>query len=72
MTDEGRQRLNVRTIRMTLAPARQHSPPDELRVCVARAHELLEHARHKATAASVISDIDALEAELQAVNGAAH
>ncbi|HUH06562.1 MAG TPA: hypothetical protein VML96_02035 [Egibacteraceae bacterium] len=72
MTDEARQRLNVRTIRTTLAAARQHAPPEELRVCVARAHALLEHARQKATGALVISDIDALEAELRPVNGAAH
>lgn len=71
MTAAARQRLNVRTIRVSLAAARRHAPPDGMDRCIARARQLLEHARREATTASVISDIDAVEAELRGVGAAA-
>lgn len=72
MTDEERQRLNVRAIRVTLASALRHAGPHQADLCMARARQLLEHVRHQAKAASVLSDIDALEAELRGSEGAPH
>lgn len=72
MTDDERQRLNVRAIRVSLASALRHAPPHKRDLCIARARQLLDLVRHQATAASVISDIEALEAELRDAEGAAH
>lgn len=72
MTDDARQRLNVRTIRVTLESAYRYASSDGVDRCIARARQLLEHARREATAASVILDIEALETELRDVDGAAH
>lgn len=72
MIEEERQRLNVRGIRVTLASALRHAPPDQADLCIARARQFLAHARRQAMAASVFLDIEALEAELDAVDGAAH
>jgi hypothetical protein len=69
--DDERQRLNVRTIRLTLASALHHIPPDQAALCVARARQLLTHARNEASAPSVISDIEAVEAELDSADGTA-
>lgn len=71
MNGEARQRLNVRTIRVSLVAARRHALPDAEGRCIARARQLLEHARHEATVVSVISEIEALEAELRGADGAA-
>ena len=70
VTDE-RQRLNVRAIRVTLASALRHLPPDQAAVSIGRARQLLAHARAEATVPGVISDIEALEAELQGAGAAA-
>lgn len=72
MTDDDRQRLNVRAIRVTLASARRHAPPQQADLCITRARQLLENARVQATAASVLSQIEALDAELRAADGVAH
>lgn len=71
MTTEHRQLMNVRTIRVTLVSALRHLPPDKADLCIARARQLLDHAREEATAASVLADIEALAAELRAGDGAA-
>ena len=70
MTD-GRQLMNVRTIRVTLASALRHLPPEKVEPCIARARQLLQHAREETTAASVLADIEALDAELRDADGAA-
>lgn len=72
MTDDYRQRLNVRAIRVTLASVRRHATPDQVGLCIVRARQLLEHARDQATAPAVIFEIEALEAELQSASAAAH
>ena len=65
MTTDHRQQMNVRTIRVTLASALRHLPPEKADLCIARARQLLDHAREEATAAPVLADIDALDAELR-------
>lgn len=72
MTSDHRQRMNVRTIRVTLASALRHLPPDKVDPCVARARQLLDHARDEATAASVLADIEALDAELRSASDVEH
>lgn len=71
MTDEHRQRLNMRAIRVTLASARRHATPHQVDLCIARARQLLENARDQATAPSVISEIEALQAELRGADRSA-
>jgi hypothetical protein len=72
VTVDERQRLNIRTIRVSLASALRHLPPDKAVLCIGRARQLTEHARRQATAASVLADIEALETELERAGGAAH
>jgi hypothetical protein len=64
MTSEHRQRMNVRAIRVTLTSALRHVNPEQAKPCMARARELLDHARREATTAAVVADIDALVADL--------
>lgn len=71
MTDDHRQRLNVRAIRVTLASAHRHATPHQVELCDARALQLLEQARDQATSASVISEIEAFQAELRGADRAA-
>lgn len=71
MTADHRQRLNVRAIRVTLASARRHATPEQVELCNVRARQLLENARDQATAPSVITEIEALQADLDRVSGAA-
>lgn len=70
MTTEHRQLMNVRTIRVTLASALRHVPPDKVDLCIARARQLLDHAREEAKPASVLAEIEALDAELRSTDGA--
>ena len=69
MTSEDRQLMNVRAIRVTLASALRHLPPEKVDLCVARARQLLDHAREEATAGSVLAQIESLEVELASSNG---
>jgi hypothetical protein len=71
VTDDKRQRLNVRAIRVSLASALRHLPPEQAALCIARARQLAEHARDQATAPTVLADISALEAMLEGAEGAA-
>lgn len=71
MASQHRQQMNVRTIRVTLASAVRHAPPEKADLCIARARQLLAHAREDAVSAAVLFDIEALEAELRAADGAA-
>lgn len=64
MTDEERQRMNVRVIRVTLNAALRNASPQEVEQCRARARQLLADARRNTTAAVVISEIEALQDEL--------
>ena len=64
MTDQERQRMNVRVIRVTLDAALRHASPQEAHQCRARARQLLLDARRNTTAAAVISEIEALQDEL--------
>ena len=64
MIDEDRQRMNVRTIRVTLQAALQSATPDQAPRCRARAQELLARAWAETTVAAVVADIEALQAEL--------
>lgn len=72
MTDDHRQRMNVRAIRVSLASALRHATPNQTDLCLARARQLLDQARHGATGESVLSEIRALESELQRADGVAH
>jgi hypothetical protein len=56
---------------VTLASALRHVPPDQAGLCIARARQFLDHIRDQATAASVLSDIKALDAELDGLGRAA-
>ena len=71
MTIEHRQRMNVRAIRVTLANALRHLSPEQAPACVDRARQLLDHARQEATSAAVVSEIDAVVAELTSADAAA-
>lgn len=61
--DEQRQLRNVQVIRVSLAAALRKASPGQEERCIARARQLLTHARHEATT-TVMAEIDALEAEL--------
>ena len=64
MTDEQRQRLNVRTIRVSLQAALRFTTPAQGQLARERARELLAHARRQASVKDVIADIEALQAEI--------
>jgi hypothetical protein len=65
MTPEKLQRMNVRIIRVTLRSALRHIGPEQASLCIGRARLLLDHARSEATFASVLTEIEALQAELE-------
>ncbi len=72
MTDEERQRMNVRAVRVSLSAALRYASPDQAQQCKARARQLLENARRQTTAPAVISEIEAVEAELDGDVGGQH
>ncbi len=65
MGDEHQERMNVRTIRVTLRSALRHIGPEQSALCVGRALQLIEHARSEASSAAAIAEIDELAAELR-------
>jgi hypothetical protein len=64
MTNEELQRMNVRTIRVTLASALRHVGSQEYELCIARAEQLLAHARDQASSDAVAAEIETLQNEL--------
>ena len=66
MTNDERLRMNVQTVRVTLASALRHASGAQADACVTRARHLLAGVRARATSPSVLSEIDALEVELEA------
>lgn len=64
MSDDRRQLLGVRAIRVTLASALRHATPEQRDLCIGRARQLLAHVREEATASAVIAEIEAMEAQL--------
>ena len=69
MSDEQRQRMNVRIIRVTLAAALRYAPPGGAAQCVERARQLLAEARNQTTVQSVLAEIDALQSHLDSRRG---
>lgn len=55
---------------MSLASALRQLSPEQATLCIARARQLAEHARHQATADSVLAEIAALEADLEGAEAA--
>ena len=64
MTLEDRQRLNVRTIRVSLNAALRSIGPQQAARCVARARQLLAHATEQAVSPRVATEIAEFQAEL--------
>lgn len=53
---------------MTLTSALRHAAPEERPLSIARAQQLLEHARDETTDASLLAEIDALDADLESIS----
>lgn len=64
VADIDRQRMNVRVIRTSLTAALRYATPAEARLCIARAAQLLDHARAEAASTAVIAEIDELRSEI--------
>lgn len=60
MNDAERQRMNLRTIRVTLASALRTTTSEQAERCRARAQQLLQQARDQASDPAVVGEIDAL------------